>query len=364
MLSLTDAVFALHDLDPKWNLFARLELQKGFWPPLKMAPDGGLSLRNLCQRFSATGAQLRKLANSKKDLWKHIDRDDLVSQLRDRIRDPGIIHQNPTGLCGPVAIVFELARRNPVEYVRAVTELFEHGVFTTMGGAKIEAEQELRNEHVPDSVPQHTPSSDKGADPDDPSDDVGAGMKGSSGGIHEADWILAATMRDFANVHDDVDDNAGNEIESYTLGGAMADWTKNVLGLIPINRDCAHTGELDVIRAAQAAINVGGVAFLNIDSDLLNSGGTTEVEENMWWKVRRHVAGEAAGGFGGKVHSCDDNGFLIGDHWVPMLGDLKLDEKNDSISLLVWSWSAEYLVFGTADSFGEYLYGAVLGMPK
>lgn len=56
-----------------------------------------------------------------------------------RLRDPAVMPQQSTGLCGPLSILFELARRNPAEYVRATSELFDEAVYTTPTGREIVA---------------------------------------------------------------------------------------------------------------------------------------------------------------------------------------------------------------------------------
>lgn len=221
-------------------------------------------------------ARLRALAGGNKDVWAHIDRSQLVPQLRARLRDPGIIEQNPTGLCGPLAVVVELARRRPDAYVAAAKQLFETGVLTATGKT-ITAEEDLRQEPVP------------------------------GGPIQHADWLLAATMRDDANLWEDVDDT-GFGLVSITLWWAMSDWTKHVLGLKYHWETCFVSGELDAIKEARDAVNVGGVAFLLIDSDLINDGSVDgEDEEEMWWRRAPHSAGQKVGDLGPKTHCRDDN---------------------------------------------------------
>src|SRR5262245_21978427 len=112
--SLRDAVFAIDGTGKPWS--AQASFSQGFWPPLG---GSGLSLQRLACRFGPVGVALRAVATGGADIWDDIDRAHVVSQLRDRIRDPGIMRQNPTSLCGPFAIIMELARRRPVRYVKA-----------------------------------------------------------------------------------------------------------------------------------------------------------------------------------------------------------------------------------------------------
>ena len=155
------------------------------------------------------------------------------------------------------------------------------------------------------------------------------------------------------------------------MWGAMADWTHDVLGLRYHWETCFVSGELDAIRRAQAAVNAGGVAFLLIDSDLiqLEDGNVGEDEEDMWWRRIPH------GGRGPKVedifppadrrpmHCRDDDDTSPPDHWVVLLGNLDLKDDDGPISMTIWSWAQHYLLSGTADSFSEYLFAIVTGEP-
>ena len=216
----------------------------------------------------------------------HIDRAPVVEQIRDRLRDPGIMRQKPTDLCGPFAIILELARRRPVRYVKGADELLTSGKLTTPSGT-IEAEEDLRERPVP------------------------------KGKLTDVDWLYAATIRDDENITEDVDDGEG--LEGLTLWGAMAEWTRELLGLDSHWETCFHSGELDALLTAQSAINAGGVAFLLVDANLLHDGGDDD-EEDMRWRSVTHKRREPLGAPGDLTHSEDDA--FPPDHWVVYLGGL------------------------------------------
>jgi hypothetical protein len=65
--------------------------------------------------------------------------------------------------------------------------------------------------------------------------------------------------------------------------------------------------------------------------------------------------------FGPLTHAKDDD--WPPNHWVVFLGDLALGGEDGPISLRVWSWGAEFVITGTADSFTEYQYAVVTGVP-
>lgn len=359
--SLRDAAFALDGPDGSlWS--ARDSIAKGFWPPLTGGP--GVSIRELACRFEAAGAALRVVAGGGSSAWKKIDRATVVAQVRDRIRDPGVMRQQKTSLCGPFSILMEFARRRPVRYVKAAGELLDTGKWTTLTGRVIEADEDLR---------------------DDP-----------PGTTKQADWIFAATMRDdpvvadavisdltppltpsspglgpealsidaFADAMMDVDGGAsgGKDLEGLTTWSPMADWTHDVLKLKYHWETCFVSGELDALLRAQDAIDAGGVAFFLIDKNLIKNGQDDD-EEDMNFRRSRHFAGQPVASMEDSIHSKDDD--IPPDHWVVSLGGLtpKNPGDDDSITLRLWSWGAEYQMSGTADSFGEYLYAVVTGTP-
>ena len=359
--SLRDAAFALDQPDGSlWS--ARESIAKGFWPPLTGGP--GVSMRELACRFEAAGAALRVVAGGGPSAWKKIDRATVVAQVRDRIRDPGVMRQQKTSLCGPFAILMEFARRDAVRYVTTAGELLDTGKWTTPNGRVIEADADLR------------------ADP--------------PGLIKAADWIFAATMRDDPGVSDsivsdlsppwtpaspgvgpealsieafahamlDVDggSSGGKDLEGLTTWTPIAEWTRDVLQLTWHWETCFVSGELDALLRAQDAIDVGGVAFLMIDKNLILDGEGDD-EENMNFSRSRHRAGQPVAAVEDAIHSRDDD--IPPDHWVVYLGGLtpKTPGDEDTITLRLWSWGAEYRMSRTADSFGEYLYAIVVGTP-
>ena len=359
--SLRDAAFALDAPDGSlWS--ARTSIARGFWPPLSAGP--GVSIRELACRFEAAGAALRVVAGGGSDKWKKIDRGTVVSQVRDRIRDPGVMQQRATSLCGPFAVLMEFARRKPALYVKAAGELLDTGKWTTLTGRVFKADEDLRN---------------------DP-----------PGLTSEADWIFAATMRDdpvvtdrirndlrpprtplspglgpeaasieiFANAMMDVDggSSGGKDLQGLTTWGPMADWTHDILKLTYHWETCFVYGELNALLRAQKAIDAGGVAFLMIDKNLITDGADDD-EEDMRFRRSRHSEGHPVEPPEDTTHSKDDD--WPPDHWLVYLGGLspKSPEDDDDITLRLWSWGAEYQMSGTADSFGEYLYALVTGTP-
>jgi hypothetical protein len=99
VLSVRDAAYAVHSPGAKpWGI--RDSLSRGFWPPIQSF-SGGVSARSFAARYGAAGSNLRTLAAGTKNVWAHIDRSQLIGQLRLRLRDPGIIEQHPRGYADP-----------------------------------------------------------------------------------------------------------------------------------------------------------------------------------------------------------------------------------------------------------------------
>lgn len=331
--SLRDVAFALDPPGPDpWSLQASVAL--GLWPPLEDGSD--ISVLELTRRLGRAGAELREIAAGGGHAWTHLHRAVIVSELRDRIRDPGIIRQKPTDLCGPFAVLVELGRREPWRYVRAAGQLLEDGTLSMVAGVEIVADADLRGRPLP------------------------AGWVFEDWCPGEVDWMVSATMREAENVFEDIDDGEG--IEGMTLPGAMEQWTRDLLGLSSQLFECYHTDELEAMQVARHAVNAGGVAFLLVDANLIKDGAD-DSEENMRWQSAAHRRRQPVGSLGPLTHSEDDA--WPPDHWVLYLGGLSPANpaEEDMITLKLWSWGSEFAMRGTAEAFGEYLYAVVAGRP-
>lgn len=324
-MTLKDARFALNDDGPEWSLRQSLA---NVWPRL-IASEGRISTRAVTQRFSGPGRELRKLASGGAVRWAHMSRATVVSDARKRLRNPSTFKQYSTDLCGPFALLFEFARREPTRYVKALAELLDHGTFSTVGGHTFVAEDDLR------SLPAAT--------------------------IPQADWLLAATIRDEENLVEDVDDGEG--WEGFTWPTEIVAWIEQILGLRGTLYNVYHTEEMEAIRAAQRAIDAGGVAVVLIDSDMIHDGGTTHRESPIWWR-RRKLPAAAGSGWGARKHAQDDNDAIPG-HYIVLLGGVRGTDEDESLdfSMRAWSFGFEYEVTGSAEGAAEYIYWVLTGEP-
>jgi hypothetical protein len=67
------------------------------------------------------------LGNLNRGAFPEIDPVKFAFQLALRIREPKLIHQTKTNLCGPNSLVIQLARDRPSQYARLATQLFLTG---------------------------------------------------------------------------------------------------------------------------------------------------------------------------------------------------------------------------------------------
>jgi len=80
--------------------------------------------------------------------WITLDRAKIAAGLRDRIDDPDHINQGGTSLCGPADFIRDIAEDKPVDYARAVIELYENGK-TRIGTMDLKPCHDLRAHRVP-----------------------------------------------------------------------------------------------------------------------------------------------------------------------------------------------------------------------
>ncbi|MBN8214976.1 MAG: hypothetical protein J0M09_18785 [Xanthomonadales bacterium] len=325
--SLRDVRRALDGLDgTAWSLID--SVGRGTWPALAREDDGGLSVWELCRRFSGAGNELAAIDQAIDTAWTHVDRVQVVRQLRARIRNPGLVNQRQTHLCGPASLLFEFARRRPARYVRGIGQLLSRGVFDKPGGGEFVAASDLRARVVP-------------------------------GEIEAADWMFMATLRDAENVTDDVDDGRG--IEGITWPYELEEWIEDVLELRADYHPCWFEGEMSALRKGQDAVDAGGVAYLLVDSAIVNDAAGDD-EEDVWLRRRDHLDG----GFGGwydRVH-CEDDDMLYPNHYVVMRGDLRNTGSESEFNVDLWSFGAQFEITGSGEGFGEYLYAVITGVPR
>ncbi|MEM7553999.1 MAG: hypothetical protein AAF378_07850 [Cyanobacteria bacterium P01_A01_bin.84] len=241
-------------------------------------------------------------------VWKQIDKKALVSQIRMRLENPFQIHQGKETFSGTAAIVFELARQQPVRYVEICRELYETGAIK--GDTMVfRASEKLRQSH-----PRLR--------------------------MNPVEWMILSTMREsesrFFSSELDAPEVIRN-VPGLTKSWEMKGWVKELLGYKQIKyHNTLLYGELDALQDAARAIADGGVAF-----GLITSQGLFGTEQpflptpNHWVSIIENVSTE-------------------GGEW--------LEEDSIYITLDVYSWGKKLQIKQDESMFEDYFWGLVIGL--
>ena len=151
---------------------------------------------------SSLDERLAKFARSSQTgVWNHLDKRQLIEDIRDRLIDPYQIQQGEQPFCGPASVVFELIRKQPARYIDICQSLYEYGSFDgstkkiTVSGRLCRSYGNLR--------------------------------------MAQADWMLLATLRDCANTIVPVHPKAPKlirELGGITKPWEINGWVKELLG--------------------------------------------------------------------------------------------------------------------------------------
>ncbi len=231
-----------------------------------------------------------------------IVRSKVAEGLLERVYNPGAIHQRGSSLCGPAALVFDVATRDPVAYVKYVTSLYEKGV------------GQIRAIDV-------RPGGDlKEYDP--------------GGKVEASDWIALASLRDSENYFFDYQ-NASNEFAGITLPGELAGWFEKV-GYAEVVNDARVVVDQDEenIRRADSYFQGGFRVCLFINSNMLEkateSDGSTTPDH---WVVLTSPVKQGFASIGTEMVATISLRIFTwgqGRRSVPLVGVLRLDDFLDN----------------------------------
>lgn len=172
--------------------------------------------------------------------WTGLSKTTIINEMIDRIKNPYKVHQRNTDLCGPTSIVFTLIFKNAIKYVQTYKELFENGYITRNGKRYQPHSSTLSNSN--------------------PQDD---GYP-----ISQADWILAATLREDANLYADADSSVGG----MTLPMAVRDWGTSIVGSDTVQHIIPIEGQLLlVLNQVLQSMNNGAFALMLIDCNMIEN---------------------------------------------------------------------------------------------
>lgn len=323
MQSVKDMLSALSGAEP---LSFRDAIAPGVYPLVHGDRPQLHSVKAWCNRFSNPGHALRRMAAEEGNAWADLSRAVIVDELRQRLRNPFVMEQRQTDLCGPFSILVEFALRRPTLYVNTAADLLRTGTFSAGNDKVFVADEDLR-------------------------------QRPKVNYIAEVDWMFAATMRDSENISDDIDDAQG--LEGLTMPLEIEDWIAAVLRLDADYFPCWVNGEIDALAQGQAAINAGGMAILAVDSNLLHAEAGDR-EEAVW--VRRRKFGAGGPGRWSKWKHVMDDSAMTPDHYV-VLVSTNLEVGEAELRVVVWSFGKHYQIKGTREAFAEYLFTVLTGRP-
>jgi hypothetical protein len=258
--------------------------------------------------------QLAKFARSTQTgVWNHLDKRQIISDIRDRLANPYQIQQGEQPFCAPAAVVFELIRKQPDRYISICQNLYEHGKFEGYSKKFVAAGRLCR----------------------------------SYGNLRmaQADWMLLATLRDCANKIIPVHPRAPKlirEMGGITKPWEMSGWIRELLGYTQAkSHPTPISGEFRAIQVANEAIESGGVAFA-----LINSQGL--LGNNSFLASRFHR--------------------IYPNHWVTILGNIsvetftKISKHNQSrIEFDIYSWGRKIRVNTDPATIKDFFWGVTIG---
>ena len=254
-------------------------------------------------------------------VWNHLDKQQLINEIRDRINDPYQIQQGEQPFCGPAAVVFELIRKQPHRYIEICQSLYEHGSFEGMTKKIVAAGRLCR----------------------------------SYGNLRmaQADWMLLATLRDCANIIVPVHPKAPRIIREFggmTKPWEVNGWVRELLGYaVTKTHPTPLWNEFRALQAANHIINSGGVAFA-----LINSQGL--LGNNSFIASRFHR--------------------IYPNHWVTIVGNISIAGadgqpldlptqstkiKRARIKFDIYSWGRKIHVNTDVNTIKDYFWGVTIG---
>jgi hypothetical protein len=89
----------------------------------------------------------------KQSMFPKIDKNIFAFQLAVRVRNPRKIDQKNVTLCGPAALVYDVAKRNPVAYVDFAISLFSTGA-GSFGATVVQPSEKIRQGYRSDLLPE------------------------------------------------------------------------------------------------------------------------------------------------------------------------------------------------------------------
>jgi hypothetical protein len=266
--------------------------------------------------------QLAKFARSTQTgVWNHLDKQQIINDIRDRLSNPYQIQQGEQPFCGPAAVVFELIRKQPERYIEICQTLYEQGMFEGYTKKIVAAGRLCR----------------------------------SYGNLRmaQADWMILATLRDCANTIVPVHPKAPKLIREFggmTKPWEISRWVRELLGYPQTkSHPTPLSGEFRALEEADKTIQAGGVAF-----GLINSQGL--LGNNSFLAARFHR--------------------IYPNHWVTILGNISIlgtrgyanepptkitKNKISRVEFDIYSWGRKIHVNTDTATMKDFFWGVTVG---
>jgi hypothetical protein len=202
--------------------------------------------------------------------WSYLDKTEILAGAIARLSDPIQVKQGGMPFCGPAAVAFELIRKHPARYINLCRSLYETGRFEGLK-QPIVASHRLRSA-------------------------AGGNLR-----MPPVDWMVLATLRDQTALSVPVDPRAPKllrEMSGITAPWDITSWLKNLLDYQQVKHHYTPLGgEFQVLRAAQEAIERGGIALALIDQGLLDYKVPCFSYPNHWVSILGNVDTKTKPGF-------------------------------------------------------------------
>ena len=267
-------------------------------PGKRVAPSARQRAEEIVRQFAG---------RTKPGVFKYILRSAVAKGLLQRVQEPSMIDQAASSLCGPAALLYDLATRDPEGYATYVISLYETGL-GVIGKLEVTPGADLK-EHDPGNT------------------------------VEASDWIALASLRDSENYFFDYQE-AANEFAGITLPGELEDWFRK-------------TGYTDVVNDARVIVDQEEANIQRAD-DYFRKGYRVclFIHSNMLYKSKQ------------------SNGSVTPDHWVVLTSSVSVGMTivetvpKRTISFTIYTWGKgrkpvpETGVL-TVDEFLDNYYGFV-----
>lgn len=235
-------------------------------------------------------------------VWVGLNQKQIVAEMRSRLNNPFLVNQGGQPFCGPATIVFELIRRNPVEYVQLCRNLFQVGGFHTQTNRWISPSRRLRESRGNYQMPQ-------------------------------VDWMVLSSLRESENLIFPIDPQAPEllrNLAGMTKSWEIAGWVREILGCQQVNYINAYLlRDSQIISHASQVVKQGGVALALINDSglLLNTPPLLSYPS----------------------------------HWVALLENLSINSASHEISFEVYSWAKKINITVSEEKFKAHFWSVVIG---